>query len=274
MGKKKEASDGHAAAAIKRVVALADLHCGHRAGITPPDWWYSTHGGARRAQWGRVQQELWRHYVHMAQEYAEPDLLIVNGDIIDGQARGSAGTELITSDLHEQAEMAIEALSIWKAKKIILTYGTDYHVTLDGQDMEVFIADALDADIDDHAFIKVNGVVFDVQHYNTGGRLPHTRPNSLGAAWLWNILHAERETQPRADIYLRAHLHFFAYIGDGGRLALQQPALQAVSKYGLRRMNSTADWGIVVFEIAGPGQFSWWPVLVGLEAQKFRVVCV
>ena len=39
----------------KKIVAMADLHCGHRVGLTPPKW----QGRNVNPKYNRIQKELW-----------------------------------------------------------------------------------------------------------------------------------------------------------------------------------------------------------------------
>jgi len=46
---------------FKRVVVLADLHCGHRAGLTPPEWHWHTENSFQ-SKWAAQQIETWNYY--------------------------------------------------------------------------------------------------------------------------------------------------------------------------------------------------------------------
>ncbi len=268
---KKSKMDAPSSNGTKRVVALADFHCGHRAGLTPPDWWQSV----GRSDWGTIQRETWNEYSALAEEYHSPDLLIVNGDMIDGRGTISGGTELITTSLREQTEMAAECIRIWNAKRVICTIGTGYHVSFAGEDWEEQLEDLLGADVKSHPAILVDGVVFDVKHYSHGSSLPHLRSNGLGRDWLTTKMWAIRGERPDADIILRAHRHYFSFAGDDSWLGIIQPGLQAAAtKFGARQCDGTVDWGIIVFEVADGILLSWFPRLVSLQANKTEAIVV
>lgn len=255
------------------IVALADLHCGHIGGITPPDYWFAAEStDPKRAQWAEVQRELWNTYFSLAQEYRRPDVLIVNGDLIDGRGERTGGTELITSDLEAQCHMAAEALEIWDAKRIICSYGTPYHTGHAGQDWEKHVIDILGegAEIHSHPFLKVGKITFDIKHFGGSSYIPYGKPTALGRQWLYNILWAMREEQPLAQIILRAHIHSAAFVG-GFRpdwIAFFQPALQAaMTKWGARMCSNTVDWGILVFHVDGE-HVDWKARVMVLEANR------
>ena len=145
----------------KRVVAIGDLHCGHLLGLTPPDWWTSKMPGheSMRERSGSVQRELWKWYTATMAALQPIDILLVNGDVIDGKGRHSGGVEQITTDRRVQCEMAAECIGAASPKRAVFTYGTRYH-TGKGEDWEAMLADQLsaagmDVDIDNYVVIDV-----------------------------------------------------------------------------------------------------------------------
>ncbi|MCS7240824.1 MAG: hypothetical protein NZ651_06240 [Candidatus Bipolaricaulota bacterium] len=248
------------------IVALADLHCGHFGAITPPDYWYPLDSGdAKIKQIAQAQREMYEAYMEDVREFQKPDVLVVNGDLIEGTGRLTGGTELLTTDVETQCRIAAQLLALWEAKKIILTYGTSYHTTIDGQDADRFVAtllakDGYDVEIHSHAFVKVNGCVFDVRHYAGRSNLPHTKGTPLGREWFVNLLWAARDEQPQANVILRAHIHSFFVAGgaDPDWLAFFQPCwLAAMTKYGARRCSGTVDVGTLIFGVSANGRVSW-----------------
>ena len=47
----------------------------------------------------------------MLKEVGPVDILVVNGDAIDGHGKKSNGSELLTTDLLQQVDIAVECLS-------------------------------------------------------------------------------------------------------------------------------------------------------------------
>lgn len=240
----------------------------------PPSWQWSTASeDPTQSKWAYIQEELWAAYKRLASEFKKPDLLIVNGDLIDGPGSRSGGTEQVTTDLQVQCTMAAECIELWEPKRVVAAYGTPYHASFAGQDWERLVMRLLGdgAEIHSHPFIEVNGVMFDVRHYGGRPQLPYTRGTTLGKQWLYNLLWAIREEQPLGRIILRAHIHSAGYVG-GYRpdwLAMFQPALQAAAtKYGGRQCNTTVDWGIVVFDVTTGGNFAWETKLISLKANE------
>ena len=104
---------------FKRVVAMGDLHCGHRVGLTPPKWQSAIKGN----KYHKIQVELWEEYKNIIKHLQPIDALIVNGDCIDGRGERSGGTELISTNRQEQINMAATCINFCSAKKVVLTRG-------------------------------------------------------------------------------------------------------------------------------------------------------
>jgi len=252
----------------ERVIALGDLHGGHFGGLTPPKW----HMSARRSPAiARLQRETWDWFVSKLQN-ARPKLLVVNADCIDGRGERSGGTELITGDREEQCDIATTALKLINAKNIIMTYGTPYH-TGQEEDFENLIARELGCHIGAHVWPEVNGLVFDVKHKIGGSQTPHGRHTATARDSLWNSLWARNGEQPKADVIVRSHVHYYSYCGSSSWLAMTLPALQAAStKFGGRQCSGTVDFGYVDFTVNTKGEYVWHPELLHVKNTVAKVV--
>lgn len=242
-----------------RVACISDLHCGHGAGLTPPEWQSGAWAGSRRARSVQAAQSaLWDAYAQIAREESA-DVLIVAGDAIDGPGRQTG--EHITRDVIEQAAMAVECIGAWRGAEIYMAYGTPFHVSTDGNDIERVVAEQVGArEIGGHLYLDVHGVMFDVKHKVGGSSIPHGRHTALARERLWQQLWSEHG-EPRGrrgDAIIRGHVHYHSLAGGAGWVAMSLPALQGLgSKYGVRECSGLVDWGLVVFDVAPDGRFSW-----------------
>jgi hypothetical protein len=238
----------------KRVVAISDLHCGSRIGLTPPRWQYQE-GNTEAAKWGKQQKETWDYFAETLRLLQPIDVLLVVGDAIDGKGARSGGTEAITTDIKSQVDMAVECISEAKANSIVMVRGTPYH-TGEADDYEDFIRERLQGVtkgpvvLGNHEFPIINGITFDIKHHAGSSSVPHGRNTALLRSRVWSVLWAEREQQPRSHIIIRGHTHYHTFCGDGRFLAMTLPALQGWgSKYGSKMCEGTVDTGLVWFDI-------------------------
>jgi hypothetical protein len=254
---------------MKRAVIISDLHCGHRAGLVPPDWQQNP----EKSKYGEIQKIIYDKYLDSVRRFSPVDVLIVNADAIDGKGERSGGTELLVPDRGDQVSMAEVAIKEWGAKKIILTYGTPYHVG-EEDDWEAILAKSLGAEIHSHAWPEIDGVVFDVKHKTPSSVIPHGRYTGPSRERLWNLIWAERDLQPKARVFIRSHVHYFSYSGDSRHLVMTTPALELPStKYGARQCTGTVDVGLVVFDCEN-GEYEWRADIydIGFSAQKTIVI--
>ena len=246
------------------ILAIGDLHCGHRLGLTPPAWRVSA---GRDERQHAMQTEMWTRFRELVRA-AKPDLLLANGDLIDGRGERSGGVELITGDRSEQADIAVRCLKECRARHIVITRGTPYHTGTE-EDFEDLIAARLGAQIVDHAHIDADGVLLDARHHVGGSGVPHGRHTAMARERLWAELGVAAGTRDRATVYLRSHVHYHAYCGGPGWLGMTLPALQAGgTKYGARRCTGEVHWGVVWVEVQNGRVVGWRAETVQLAAAK------
>ena len=269
----------------KRIVCVSDLHCGQRVGLTHPD--YQWDAGQRDDHiWrkcAQIQRECWKWYAAIAKRLRPIDVLMVNGDAIDGRGERSGGVELITADRAEQIEMAQGALEIWGTPHIAMTGGTEYHVG-DKESWEGILAKKLKAKIGDHEWVEVafgKKVVatFDLKHFVGGSQIPYGRATARKRELIWNQLWADAGLQPRADWIIRSHVHYceggFQFFGPRMVWALTTPALQAMgTRYGARRCSGLVDYGLIWWDFTEDGLYTWDVELATIPAQKARALRV
>lgn len=255
---------------MKRVVAMGDFHCGHFAGLTPPAWQYNPRLGPDYLQRrGALQRECWNWYERTLKSIFPIDVAISNGDLVDGKGSRSGATELITADMLQQADMAATCIETTKAKKRICTYGTTYHATADGEDIEAIAADRAGASIGGHEWLDVNGLIFDCKHKIGASQVPHGRHTATARERLWNQIWAEQDGAPKSDVIIRSHVHYYAFNGDSDYLAMTLPALQGFgSKFGVRQCSGLVHFGFVHFDVQDDGSYTWSPHILKIKSVR------
>jgi len=253
----------------KRVVVIADMHCGHRVGLTPPEWQLNSKN-EHDAKWLQIQSEQWRWYRRTISKLKPIDLLLVMGDCVDGKSNKADSRDTIRRKRSEQVDMALICIELADATDISMVYGTRYHTS----DWEDDICSALGekATIGAHEWPSINGVVFDIKHkVGSSSAGEHTRLTSIMREQQWNSLWAEAGRQPRGDFLLRAHVHYHRagkrMIGDKPIWAITCPALQGVgSEYGGEQCVGTVDFGLLQFDITPSGDTAWREHVVVLQS--------
>ena len=243
---------------MTRVVIISDLHCGHRAGICCPGWMTPESAPGVLGTFAKQQRAMWAWYSATLASLQPIDVLIVNGDAFDGKGGRSGGGELITTDMVGQTKIAAACINEAKAKTVRLCAGTPYHCAPDGEDWEEYLGALVNAaSLDGHLFTEIDGVVFDVKHKVGGSGIPHGRHTAISKERLWNLLWHERGGAPKANVFIRSHVHYHEFSGNPTHLAMTTPALQGFgSKYGERQCSGVVDIGFVHFDVED-GAWSW-----------------
>lgn len=109
----------------------------------------------------------------------------------------------------------------------------------------------------DHAWLEYAGVVMDIKHHIGSSTVPGSVPPALTRDAVWNLLWAEKELQPRANFFVRSHLHKFVAVMDDDWVAMVTPALQGWTKYGAKRMSKTISYGFISYKISDKGDLTW-----------------
>lgn len=264
---------------VKRILVISDLHCGHVAGLTPPSWQTRPGEGASRnkqAKFAAIQKEAWNWYVKHVEAGKPYDLVVCNGDAIDGRGERSGGTELVAVDRYEQAQMAEVCIqkALTSGTKLVMVVGTPYHVGVE-EDWEALIASDLNAlKIGSHEWVTTEGVTFDFKHHVGSSSVPYGRHTPVAKEGLWSDLWANEGLTPKSDVVCRSHVHHFQYAGTRKQLRLTTPALQSMgSKYGSRRCSGLVDFGFIVFEVQD-GTFDMEPVLAELKSERAKAIRV
>ena len=239
---------------FKRVLVVSDFHCGHEVGLTPPQWnpeYAADHMTQYRAY-------MWDQFTKAVDTLRPIDIVVANGDLIDGRGERSGSEELIVLDRLLQAKMAIEVLRYCKAAKLFVVRGTDYHVGKE-ESWESLVGELLGAErVGDVINLYVNGLMMNFRHHIGGSQTPIGRTTPLAREGVWNELWAQRKGFPQADVIVRSHVHYHAYAGFPGQLIMTTPGLQGYgTRYGERRLSGLIDFGLIHFDVTNQHEFSW-----------------
>ncbi len=250
---------------MTRLLVISDLHCGHEVGLTAPSHDITK---GRLARFSPMRKTIYKWAVKTIDALRPIDVLLVNGDAIDGRCDKSGGLEQIEADRSEQVDMATQFIKVINPKHVLMAYGTGYH-TGNKEDWENDIAKKVDARIESEGNVEILGNVINYRHHLGRSAIPHGRVTAVLRERLWNEEWANRGEYPRANIIIRSHVHYHYFGGNTDFLALTTPALQGYgTKYGTRRVSGTVDIGMVVFDIRGPKDYTWHAPILRLKLHK------
>ena len=241
---------------LYRLVLMADLHCGSVLGITDPKYFRDEYIG--------FQKPFYEWFCQMATKYPA-QVLICNGDAIEGKGEKSGGLELIETDRNKQVDMAEFLIRKFQPKYVHFIRGTPYHVGRN-ENWEDVLANRFGVKAYDEEFIEnVFGdeiLTMHCKHHIGSSKIPYGKQTSIGRDSIWNFLKAFAGIQPLAQWTIRSHVHYcvenMVVWGNKEYRCLITPCLQLPgTKYGIQRCSGTVDVGIVVFEFFDNGTYLW-----------------
>ena len=251
-----------------KILVIADTHSGHEIGLTPPNW-DDDSGPPRRKSLYAIRRYTWDWFEKQIHAHGPYDATIFNGDAIDGKGDKTGGTEQLFTDRKDQSDMAIDILKRFPLGKLYMSYGTPYH-TGKSEDWERDIARP-NRDIgwqgaeklEGEGNLEIAGCIINYRHHVGRSTIPHGRHTAIARERLWNLLWAEREEFPKANILIRSHVHYLSYCGGPNWLAFTTPAACAYgTKFGARIVTGIVDCGFIVIEISSKGEYTWKPILL------------
>lgn len=251
-----------------RSLFTGDWHTGHQVGLSPPEYHTPTADTHKFIKLATVRKEIWKWFAESLRPWMPIDILLLNGDALDGKGERSGGTELITPDVNVQTNMGVKIVEFIDPSIIRMTYGTPYHTGAQ-DDWEDQLADKVGAKIGSHEWLEVNGVIIDTKHKIGASQIPHGRYTPLSREILWNREWAFDGSQPRANILVRSHVHYFSQVDYDGCIGMTLPAMQGFgSKFGSRQCSGKVDIGFVIVDIYSNGEIQWKKVLAKTNTTK------
>jgi hypothetical protein len=218
-------------------------------------------------------RESWNEYCEIARKWFQPDVLIVNGDCIEGRQDRQGGAELITADRNVQCDMAIDAINVWQAKRVYMTYGTSYHVGSQAEDFEYNIMEKIGATLEGRLYLDIEGVVFDVRHKVGSSGVPHGRATALLRELMWDLIEQANEVGPKVDVIVRSHVHYHIWVETPDQIAFTTPGLQLKrGRFGSRECSGEIHWGAVRLTVDKGEVVCKEKSIVRLNANKPRIL--
>lgn len=235
------------------VVALGDIHAGSRAAICVPDMPLSEGGSFR---YSAAQRALYDAWTLLAKEWQNPDVLIVNGDAIEGQARKESGVSCWSTDLDDQLNCAAILIRQFNAKKTYIIEGTGYHVDAGGKSLEHHLGVQLNAEkigpagqrAAQEVFLQVGAHTFHAAHHiSVGTGWYKTTP--LARELVFALLN--ESDFHKTDIILRSHVHYFCGVEFHRQRGYTLPCWQLRTRYMMKKsaFGMTPSIGAVRFRI-------------------------
>ena len=225
---------------MKKILVVSDLHAGSVYSNWPEE---VTIGRGITANIGPQQVHLMRMWNEFTRRIKneKPDILVLNGDMIDGNQYRNSGTSVITTDYAEQAKGAKVLITPIRevCKETYLIRGTEYHDSINGATIEL-LGQLLDVKLfrpnqytDWVLNLDVDGVILNFCHQISvsTGLYRATAPDREG---IWAALSGKKKT-PDADCIVRSHVHIFVHVEHSSKHIVITPCWQMRTDYMIKK---------------------------------------
>ena len=221
-------------------------------GITPPKY----------RKEGELSNIANYFYTWFSEVIDKPDVVIWNGDLVDGEGRRES-TYHVTTDIYEQLDMACDVVKMVGAKKNIFVFGTAYHTGYIF-DYEKVIAKEFNEDIKTRQKVEIGGIRFDCMHTVGKSGTPTGGDIMLRKAGLWSAIYDQLDGRDHADIVVRSHIHEYRLIANEHIKVVTTPAMKLgladYDRYG-RKLDGYYSVGFIEFNFKnGACQSTVYPI--------------
>lgn len=228
---------------MKKVVVVSDIHCGSVFGLLPEGF---VNSEDKVVEQNVGQQHLWQCWLDFCNVQVKPfnpDVVIFNGDAVDGAQRKNHGVELSLPLILDQEEAAVETLRVLRNAapnaEWFFVQGTEYHEDGAARSLEN-IASRLEArkyvglgtgryskEVLD---LELEGVVINAAHHisGSGGIYRATAADREG---IWSALAGKEGKSPKADVVVRSHVHSFIHVEHESKHIVVSPCWQLQTRY-------------------------------------------
>jgi hypothetical protein len=205
------------------VLFSPDLHCGSIVAPMPARVTYTDDITGRDITVlpSDFQKEVNRVFDQMVDKFEGVDIMVMNGDAVEGQQQLSNGRFTWTNDLNIQAEAAASMLKRVKAKQVFGTMGSKYHNGKEGC-VDKVVTEKLGGRFGGDILINIGGVRCHFAHYIANATEYRTTALCKEIYRMENV----------ADVVVRSHLHRSAYIKINGKQGYITPCFQGKTPFG------------------------------------------
>jgi predicted phosphodiesterase len=187
-----------------------------------------------------------------------PDVVIFNGDLIEGDQGKEKGRGLMTLYLDVQVEAAIKGIQqirdILPKVPFYFTAGTDYHQMSDKTSADQHIAKEFGGEYGDELVIEECGIRIFARHTISSSMSTwQYMATAPGRDHMLLYLNKGEEKYGKIDVAVFSHRHQFVAVQFSSGIALVTPCWQSKTPYAVKRgMVGVPEIGWVMLHIDDP----------------------
>jgi hypothetical protein len=237
----------------KKILVLNDLHVGSSYGLLPPDF-LDVEGNYHSQNVG--QQFLWDIFTKTISRISPQKIgtIVINGDLIDGMQPKNKAHNLTLHRPEDQREAAVKVLELvrntFPTAEWHFVQGTPYHELPAEVEQAAFILLGKKYPIRKTLKLRVGKAIVQF-HHETSFTSALTKGGSLEKELINQYLAEGMNGWSAAHCEVRAHCHYFCFVGRKDRLAIVCPAWQLQTEYTTKSSpnKNIPDLGCVVLSV-------------------------
>jgi len=237
------------------------MHVGSIYAVRSPDARLVDGSEVKMNEFNQQLYDIWC-WARDSRESKKTDLLVINGEPIDGSNKKSISNETWTPSVHMQLEDSERLIRMYNWRDIVATRGSRYHVTVDNTYHEEFLAKELgcipysglfgkaqetNSDTksynilpqytDFYLWCIINGKRFSICHHVGYNKTELYRTTALGRE-MAVMEFAKGKWYPsngNVDVIVRSHVHYYVQVRFHKQIALTTPCWKLPDEFQLRR---------------------------------------
>jgi hypothetical protein len=238
----------------RKILVLNDMHIGSSYGILPPN--FTDVAGDLHTQ-NVGQKYLWDRFIATMYRLKPQkiDAIVINGDLLDGMQPKSKGAPLTLHRLEDQREAAYKVLeevrNAFPKAEWYFVEGTPYHEA--GEQVQQIARNLLGMEARDvrrTLTLKVGKAVIRF-HHETSYTSSLIKSGSIEKELIHSWLSEAMNDWEKVHCEVRAHCHYFCYVGRKDRLGIIAPCWQLQTDFITKNSptKNIPDIGCIVLNV-------------------------
>ncbi len=248
----------------KTILNLADVHDGATTSVCSPEPYINDLNTTFKPN--KLQKALYDIWESIPDSLSKKktDLIVINGEPVDGANKKGLGQQSWTTNLWDQSEDFMKLMKVHRYDNILFTRGSGYHVQIDGTNIEEIIAKQMNAlkykayggegATDYYAFVEAYGKMFNFTHHVGFNKWAAYRTTALAREMAGMVF--ENNKLHKSDVIVRSHVHYFVHVEFVNTHGCTTPAWKFPDGHLFRGgvAGTTPDIGAVEFIIEPNGE--------------------
>lgn len=223
---------------MTKILVVSDLHVGSIYGLMPGSVEEESSAGGDENYTvhkpNRFQRSILKRWKDMVKKVGRVDVMVVNGDAVDGVNYRERGKSAWTTNLSTQVDAAADLVAMVDYKNLVVTQGSLYHVD-SNISTDYALAKVLEGKFGDDYVVKTKeGPRFHFSHQiGVSSSSWQYRSTPIARELVAAVLH--EDVFGKYHGVIRSHAHYFVMVNFGTSFGMITPGWQGRSPFVARK---------------------------------------